>query len=107
MSIVYAASLIVSAACLAVIDARFRLVIGRMPLRAVAALVAGVLFFACWDAAGIGLGVFRHLDSRWATGILLGPQFPLEELLFLGFLSYLTLILLSGARRLDERRSRR
>lgn len=99
MSGLYASALAVSAACLVLVDVRFRLVLRRRPVAATVALVIGVAFFGVWDAVGIGLGVFRHLDSRWATGILLGPQFPLEELLFLGFLSYLTIILLSGWQR--------
>jgi len=96
---VYAASLLVSAACLVLLDVRFRLVFRRRPAAGAAALIIGLGFFIAWDTVGISLGVFRHLDSRWATGILLAPEFPLEELLFLGFLSYLTLILLSGWQR--------
>lgn len=103
MSGVYAAALVVSALCLALLDVRFRLVFRRRPVVGAAALVIGVAFFAVWDAVGIGLGVFRHLDSRWATGILLAPEFPIEELLFLVFLTYLTLILLSGWQRWREK----
>ncbi|MGM7696854.1 lycopene cyclase domain-containing protein [Microbacterium sp. A84] len=107
MSGVYAASLLVSAACLVLLDLRFALVFRRSPLLGGAVLVIGVVFFIAWDAVGIGLGVFRHLDSRWATGILLAPEFPVEELLFLGFLCYLTLILLSGWQRWREREDNR
>ncbi|WP_404436816.1 lycopene cyclase domain-containing protein [Microbacterium aerolatum] len=102
MSAVYAVSLVVSTACLVLLDVRFGLVFRRRPLIATATLAIGVVFFVAWDAVGIGLGVFRHLDSSWATGILLAPEFPLEELLFLLFLCYLTLILLSGWRRWRE-----
>lgn len=107
MSFVYAAALLVSGACLVLLDLRFRLVFPRRPVAAAVALVIGVAFFATWDAVGIGLGVFRHLDSRWATGILLAPQFPLEELMFLVFLCYLTLVLLGGWRRWREGADRR
>lgn len=103
MSGIYALCLLVSAACLVLLDVRFRLVFRRRPVASAAALIIGVAFFIAWDAVGIGLGVFRHLDSTWATGILLAPHFPIEELLFLMFLTYLTLILLSGAQRLRER----
>lgn len=102
MSGVYAASLLVSTACLVLLDMRFVLLFRRRPVASVVALIVGVVFFAAWDAVGIGLGVFRHLDSRWATGILLAPEFPIEELLFLVFLTYLTLILLSGWQRWRE-----
>lgn len=107
MSGVYAACLLVSTACLVLLDMRFALVFRRRPVASTVALIVGVVFFAAWDAVGIGLGVFRHLDSRWATGILLAPEFPIEELLFLIFLSYLTLILLSGLQRWRERKDSR
>lgn len=107
MSGIYATSLLISAACLVLLDVRFRLVFRRAPVAGAVALVVGVGFFIAWDAVGIGLGVFRHLDSRWATGILLAPEFPIEELLFLGFLTYLTLILLSGSQRWREKARRR
>lgn len=107
MSGVYAACLLVSTACLVLLDMRFALVFRRRPVASTVALIVGVVFFAAWDAVGIGLEVFRHLDSRWATGILLAPEFPIEELLFLIFLTYLTLILLSGLQRWRERKDSR
>ncbi|MGN7979060.1 lycopene cyclase domain-containing protein [Microbacterium sp. 22195] len=107
MSLVYAAALVLSGACLVLLDLRFALVMRRRPAAAAIALVAGLAFFIAWDAAGIALGVFRHVDSHWASGMLLAPEFPVEELLFLLFLSYLTLILLSGWRRWSESRARR
>lgn len=107
MSIVYTTCLIVSTACLVLLDVRFALVFRRRPVASAIALIIGVAFFAAWDAVGIGLGVFRHLDSQWATGILLAPEFPIEELLFLLFLTYLTLILLSGWQRWREKATAR
>lgn len=106
MSGVYLASLLVSAAGLALLDIRYRLVFRRAPRRATVAVLLSTAFFVCWDAVGIATGVFRHTDSQWATGILLAPHFPLEELLFVMFLSYVTLIVLSGVRRRQERSAR-
>jgi len=106
VNLVYAAALLVSLACLILLDVRFRLVFARAPLRSAIVLLIGLVFFLVWDAVGISLGVFRHVDSRWATGIVLAPEFPLEELLFLVFLGYLTLILLSGWRHVRRRRDR-
>lgn len=96
MNAAYAISLVASTACLVLLDVRFSLVFRRKPKLGAVALVIGVAFFVAWDAVGIGLGVFRHLDSAWATGVLLAPGFPVEELMFLIFLSYLTLVILSG-----------
>lgn len=107
MNAVYALALLVSTACLVLLDVRFSLVLRRRPVAGVITLVVGLVFFLGWDARGIGAGVFRHVDSHWATGILLAPEFPVEELLFLVFLSYLTLILLSGWRRWREREESR
>ena len=107
MSLVYAVALLLSWACLVLLDLRFGLVLRRRPVATAIALAVGLAFFLAWDAAGIALGVFRHVDSRWASGVLLAPEFPVEELLFLLFLSYLTLILLSGWRRWSESRDRR
>ena len=107
MSLVYLSALLVSTACLVLLDVRFSLVIRRRPVGGLITLAVGVLFFLGWDAAGIATGVFRHLDSHWATGVLLAPEFPLEELVFLVFLSYLTLILLSGWQRWREQEDRR
>jgi lycopene cyclase domain-containing protein len=106
VNLVYAAALLVSLACLVLLDVRFALVFARRPVTSAAVMLIGVAFFIVWDAVGISLGVFRHVDSRWASGIVLAPEFPLEELLFLVFLSYLTLILLSGWRHVRDRRHR-
>lgn len=107
MTFVYLASLLVSTGCMVLLDYRYRLAFFCVPLRAAAAVGFGLAFFLVWDAVGISLGVFRHLDSRWATGIMLGPEFPIEELFFLAFLTYLTLIVLTGTQRLIEVRRRR
>ncbi|MBW1639786.1 lycopene cyclase domain-containing protein [Microbacterium resistens] len=107
MSLVYAAALLGSGACIGLLDARFRLAFARTPIRTGVLLAVGVAFFLAWDLVGIATGVFRHLDSRWATGILVAPELPVEELLFVAFLCYLTLVLLGGARRLAERRATR
>jgi lycopene cyclase domain-containing protein len=67
-------------------------------------LAAGLAFFLAWDAAGIALGVFARGGSPWMTGVVLAPELPLEEVFFLLFLGYLTLVLVFGARVLLDRR---
>ncbi len=57
MSLLYLATLFVSAACAVVVDLRFRLFFGRDARRAAAVLTIGVAFFAVWDLLGIGFGV--------------------------------------------------
>lgn len=103
----YAAALLASAAGIALLDRRFHLAFGRAPRRTATLLGVGIVFFLAWDAVGIWLGVFRNLDSRWATGIMLAPQLPVEELMFVAFLTYLTLVLLGAWRRIPARRDGR
>ena len=59
-----------------------------------------------WDLVGIATGVFVKGDSPLLLGIDLAPQLPLEEPLFLAFLSYLALVAWAGADRLLARRAR-
>jgi lycopene cyclase domain-containing protein len=101
---VYLAALAVSLTGMVVLDRRFRLFFWRDPRRAAIVLTAGVLFFLLWDLAGIGLGVFfRGEGSELMTGALLAPELPIEELLFLTLLCYLTMNLYAAASHLVGR----
>jgi lycopene cyclase domain-containing protein len=97
----YLAALAVSLTGMVVLDRRFRLFFWRDARRATIVLVAGVLFFLLWDVAGIGLGIFfRGAGSELMTGLLLAPELPVEEVLFLTLLCYLTMNLYAAAGRL-------
>jgi lycopene cyclase domain-containing protein len=102
MTLAYLGVLLAAIACMALLDARFRLVFGDSGrrMRAIVVLGAGLVFFLAWDIAGIALGIFLRGENAVSTGILLAPELPLEELVFLGFLCYLTLVLYTGALRL-------
>lgn len=90
--LLYGACLLAGLASMAAVDARWRLfVFSGQPGRALLTLLVGVAFFIGWDAAGIGLGVFFRGEGPYLSGILLGPEFPVEELLFLTFLCWLTM----------------
>ncbi|MGC5627993.1 lycopene cyclase domain-containing protein [Georgenia sp. Z1344] len=99
MSWAYLTALLVSTAGMATIDARHRLFLWHAPGRAAVVVLVGTAYLLAWDAAGIATGLFRHLDSRFATGLLLAPHMPIEEIVFLVFLSYLTMVLLMAAGR--------
>lgn len=107
MSILYLAVLLVAIGCMLLLDRRFALFFWRDARRAAIVLVAGVLFFLAWDLFGIGLHVFARGGSPLMTGIVLAPELPLEEVFFLAFLCYVTMILISGAGRMLARRSAR
>lgn len=100
MSVVYLAALLVSLGCILLIDMRFRLFLWRAPRRALLVLAAGVAFLLAWDLAGIGLGIFFRAETRYMTGILIAPELPLEEPVFLLFLCQLTMVMVCGAQRL-------
>lgn len=104
MSLIYLAALVVSLAAMVLLDSRFRLVFWRDARRASLTLAAGLVFFLAWDAAGIALGIFARGGSRFMTGIEVAPELPLEEIFFLLFLCYLTLVLVFGARSILDRR---
>ena len=106
MSALYLVTLLVSAGCVVALDLRFRLFFGRDARRAAAVLVIGVAFFVAWDLLGIGFGVFARGDGLVSTGILLAPEFPLEELVFLAFLVEVTMVLVFGFEQLLRRRTK-
>lgn len=99
--------LLVSMAGMIMLDARHKLFFFQAPLRAAVVTVTGVAFFLLWDVAGIVHGIFLHGASDLDTGILLGPEMPLEEVVFLTFLCYLTMNLVALVDRLLQRRRER
>jgi lycopene cyclase domain-containing protein len=100
----YLLAILVSAAGIGVIDARWHLVMWRSPLRSLGAVVVGTLFFLAWDAVGIATGVFVKGGSPLFVGIDLAPQLPLEEIFFLAFLCYTGLVVWAAALRVIQRR---
>ncbi|WP_157156672.1 MULTISPECIES: lycopene cyclase domain-containing protein [unclassified Diaminobutyricimonas] len=103
MNVLYLGFLLASIGCMVLLDRRFRLFFWHDPARAAVVLVVGTLFFLAWDLAGIGLGIFFRAQSDISTGILLAPELPLEEVFFLVFLCYLTMVLVTGGSRVLAR----
>ena len=101
----YLLAIVISAAGIAIIDARYRLAAWRAPGRTAAAVAVGVVFFLAWDLVGIGTGVFLKGDSPLYTGVDLAPELPLEELFFLAFLCYLGLVIWAASLRALEKRA--
>jgi lycopene cyclase domain-containing protein len=97
MGMLYLAALLVSLGGMVVLDRRFRLFFFDRPGRAAVVMVVGVAFFVVWDLFGIGLGIFFRGETEFMTGILIGPELPLEELFFLTLLCYLTMNVFRGA----------
>ncbi|WP_458116305.1 lycopene cyclase domain-containing protein [Arthrobacter sp. D2-10] len=108
MGAVYLLFLLASLGCMMLLDQRLRLFFWHDAGRAAAVLAAGVLFFLAWDLAGIGLGIFYRGQTEVMLGVNLAPELPLEEVVFLTFLSYLVMnLFLMFRRALDEAIRRR
>lgn len=89
----YLAALLVSLGGMVMLDLRYRLALWRDPRRALLVLAVAISFFLIWDVAAIASGHYRAGQSEAMTGIMLAPELPLEELVFITFLCYLTLVL--------------
>jgi lycopene cyclase domain-containing protein len=91
MGLLYLLALLVSITGMVVLDRRFQLFFFRDARRASIVLTAGLVFFVCWDLAGIGLGIFFRGETSFMTGLVLAPELPLEEIFFLTLLCYLSM----------------
>lgn len=98
-SLAYLGLLLISEAGMITLDVRYRLFWAANWRRAAMVHVAMVVFFLVWDLAGIAAGVFFRGDGQWLTGILIAPELPLEEVVFLTFLTHLTMVLVLGLRK--------
>ncbi|MFK0004550.1 lycopene cyclase domain-containing protein [Paenarthrobacter sp. NPDC090520] len=105
MGFVYLAALLAGIGCMLLLDHRFRLFFWHDAKAAAIVTAVGLVFLLGWDLAGIGLGIFLRGEGAIATGILLAPELPLEEPVFLLFLVLCTMVLYTGARRILERRA--
>lgn len=102
---VYLSALLLSLGAMALIDARWRLAFWGSPTASTVAVLAGAAALLLVDLVGIGSGVFFRGDSPFATGLLLAPELPVEEPVFLVFLCYLALVTVLGAERFLEWRA--
>ena len=91
MGLVYLVLLLVAIGCMMLIDRRWRLFFWRDRTAAALTTLIGVAFFLAWDIAGISQGIFFRGETSFMTGILVGPELPLEEVFFLTLLCYLTM----------------
>ena len=107
MGFVYLVLLLGGIASMLLIDRRFELFFWRDPAVALLVTVVGTALFLWWDVAGIANGIFFQGDSQVVSGIELAHELPLEEPVFLIFLSVCTMVLFTGTMRLLDYRTRR
>lgn len=91
-SFFYLFALLISILGLVGIDKRHNLALFRYPLPTLISVSISVVVFLVWDIVGIALGIFFRGSTVFLSGLLLGPELPLEELFFLILLSYNTLL---------------
>lgn len=100
MGFVYLGLLLTFLGCMLLLDWRYRLFFWRDWLAAAIVTVVGTVFFLIWDVFGIVLGIFFRGEAVVATGVVLGPEMPLEEPIFLVFLVVCTMVIYTGSVRL-------
>jgi lycopene cyclase domain-containing protein len=101
----YLSGLIFSLVGLGLLDWRFRTAFTVNKKAAAFAILIPTIFFIIWDVAGIAMGIFFRGDTSHLTGILLAPEFPIEELFFLLLLNYTALTLFTTVTRVIKKRS--
>ena len=89
----YLGTLLLALACMALMDHRWRLVLWADARRGVVVLLTGVVLFLAWDLIAVHLGFYRRGETGIMTGVQITPGVPLEELFFILFLCYVTLVL--------------
>jgi lycopene cyclase domain-containing protein len=93
MTWLYLLAIIGSTFCMGLVDRRWRLFLFDRPRLALGVVGAGVAFFLAWDLVAISLGIYERGDSPAMTGWEVADELPVEELFFVLFFCYLTLVL--------------
>jgi lycopene cyclase domain-containing protein len=89
----YLATLLLALSGMAMVDRRWRLVLWSDPRRAVVVLAAGVVLFLVWDLVAVHQGFYRKGGTSLMTGVEVADEVPVEEVFFVLFLCYVTLVL--------------
>ncbi|WP_394281748.1 lycopene cyclase domain-containing protein [Corynebacterium sp.] len=100
MGSLYLIFLLVTIGCMVLCDWRWKLAFFLDARRAAILSAVLVIAFLAWDVLGIVTGTFFRGTADYMTGIMLGPEMPIEEPIFLFFLVYLLLNLTTGARKI-------
>jgi lycopene cyclase domain-containing protein len=88
----YLIALVASIAGIALLDHKHKLVFWADAKASALAIGIGVGVFLVWDIIGIALGIFFRGNAPHLSGLLMGPELPVEELFFLILLCYNTLL---------------
>jgi len=99
-SLVYLLCLVVVLGCMALVDRRWKLFFWADAKRAAVVFAFGFTLFLAWDLVALHLELYERGRSELMTGIEVAPDLPVEELFFVAFLPYLTMVLHGLGRRL-------
>jgi lycopene cyclase domain-containing protein len=99
-SLVYLASLVLVLGCMALVDHRWKLFFWSDPRRAAVVFSFGFALFLAWDLVALHFELYERGRSEYMTGIEVAPDLPVEELFFVAFLPYLTMVLHGLGRRM-------
>ena len=100
----YLAGLILSLMGLALMDWRHKTAFSINKKAASLAIFIPMVFFVIWDVAGIATGIFFRGDTSHLSGIVLAPEFPIEELFFLLLLNYSSLTIFTTVSKVLRKR---
>ena len=100
MSLAYLGAIAFAALGTGAIDAHYRLALFRDARRTLLAVLITAAVMLAFDLTAIATGNFRLGASPWMTGFEVLPHLPIEELAFLVFLAYVSLVAFTGAERL-------
>lgn len=92
MNGIYLLILIASLAGLYLLDRTHKLAFAVDAKRSILSMIPAYVLFLIWDVTGIATGIFFRGENTLLTGIQVFPEFPIEELFFLGVLCYSSLI---------------
>ncbi|HET6560490.1 MAG TPA: lycopene cyclase domain-containing protein [Marmoricola sp.] len=99
-SLVYLLSLAVVLVCMALTDRRWHLFFWADPRRAAVVFASGFGLFLVWDLVALNFELYERGRSELMTGLEVAPELPVEELFFVAFLPYLTMVLHGLGRRM-------
>lgn len=90
---IYLGAILFSLVGMMLIDGKYSLALRVAPVRTTVTVLIATSFFLAWDLVGIATGVFVKGESPLFVGVVLAPHLPLEEVFFLVFLSYLSVVM--------------
>jgi lycopene cyclase domain-containing protein len=93
VSLLYLGFVVVSTLCMGLVDRRWSLFLFARPRAAAVVVGLGVALFIAWDLVAIELGMYVRGESPAMTGVEVLPELPVEEIFFIVFLCYITMVL--------------